>query len=157
MKRKPTRPPKSRAKRPEDRQKPGPKPWTPNRVDLKKAREYAEAGATFPDIARVLGISEDTLGRRRKESAELAEAIKDGSAARNVSDALKVEDYIKHKYGAKLGLTALIFRLKTRGGWREKVEVAGDPDAPVKVATTLKFTPAERAEIARIIGQAVKK
>lgn len=93
----------------------------------------AERGLTYTQIAAKMGISIDTLARRRKEVAEFADAINRGRAkgVAAISNAL---------YTNAMGgnVAAQIFILKCVGGWKstEKIEVSGAGGGPVDV--TLK-------------------
>jgi len=93
-----------------------------------KVRKLAAAGVRFEDIAAKLGISSDTLTRRYRQ--ELDDGRIDANAA--IGETL----YQQAKNG---NTAAMIFWLKTQGGWREKnhVEVTGENGGPVKVDTSI--------------------
>ena len=83
-------------------------------IDLSMVESLAAQGLTNQQIADSLGISERTLQNRKKDNAEFAEAIKKGKAKgiAVVTNALMK----KIKSG---NVTAMIFFLKTQGGWKE--------------------------------------
>jgi hypothetical protein len=90
-------------------------------IDVGKVEDYAARGATFEVIAAALGISEDTLSRRRKENAEFADAIKRGRA--------KGETLVEGALWKLIGkgnVAATIFYLKARCGWREVQKIETD-------------------------------
>jgi hypothetical protein len=107
--------------------------WIP--PDLKEVEFLAETGLTYVQIAAKLGISTDTLERRRKENAAFAEAINRGRAkgVASVSNAL----YTNALSG---NVAAQIFIMKCVGGWKssERVEVSGANGGPVDVSATLR-------------------
>lgn len=94
--------------------KPGP---AKIQLDIGEVERLAAQGLTQTEICLCLGISEDTLGRRKQESAELAEAIKRGKA--------KAASVIADKLFqmAKDGdLGAIVWYEKTRHGRTDKVQ-----------------------------------
>lgn len=86
-------------------------------INLKLVELYAGQGMTNQQIADALSISWDTLNRRKKESAEFADAYKRGKAkgVATITNAL----FANAKKG---NVAAQIYFLKTQGGeqWREK-------------------------------------
>lgn len=83
-----------------------------------------------------MGISARTLGSRKAESAEVADAIKRGQALgiEEISNAL----FTNAKGG---NVTAQIFYLKARAQWKDRWDdVSQDDDTaqPVKVEVTIK-------------------
>jgi hypothetical protein len=101
------------------------------KIDLKQVEEFASQGLSQEQIAAALGISARTLGARKAESAEFAEAIKKGQAKgiQEVANAL----FQNAKGG---NVTAQIFFLKARAQWKDKHEGEGDDGeepTPVKV------------------------
>lgn len=84
-------------------------------IDTAQIEKLAAHGLSQAEICLCLGISEDTLTRRKQDSADVADAIKRGkaSAAREISDVL----YEMAK-GKDLG--AIIWWEKTRRGLSDK-------------------------------------
>lgn len=80
--------------------------------------ELAGRGLSQSEICAVLGISEDTLSRRKQDTADFADAIKTGraKAAVEVSNAL----YLKATVEKDLG--AIIWYEKTRRGLSDKIQ-----------------------------------
>lgn len=90
-------------------------------INLKKVEEYAQLCDSESEIALALGISQDTLSRRKKDYADFAEAIKRGKAKANIFVGGKLMQKIKN------GDTAsIIFYLKTRCGWKETQKLEAD-------------------------------
>ena len=93
-------------------------------IDLKKVEEYAQLCDNEAEIALALGISQDTLTRRKQSRADFAEAIKRGKAKANIFVGGKLMQKIK------AGDTAsIIFYLKTRCGWKETQKIEADVKA----------------------------
>lgn len=93
----------------------------PIEIDLKKVEEYAQVCDNEEEIALALGISQDTLTRRKQNYAEFAAAIKRGKAKANVFVGGKLMDQIKNG-----NIAATIFYLKSRCGWKETQRLEGD-------------------------------
>ena len=83
----------------------------------KKAEHLASQGLTMSQIADVLGIGESTLYEKQNEYPEFMESIKKGKAkgVAVITNAL----FEKAKEGDN---TAMIFYLKNRAGWKDKIE-----------------------------------
>ena len=84
-------------------------------IDTLRVEEYAAQGLSQAEICLCLGISEDTLSRRKADSAAIADAIKRGKAkaVSEVADRL----YLMAK-GGDLG--AIVWWEKTRRGLSDK-------------------------------------
>ena len=82
-----------------------------------KAEDYASQGLTSEQIALALGIGESTLYDKQNEFTEFGEAIKRGrgTGIQRVTNKL----YEKALEGDN---TAIIFYLKNRAGWQDKIE-----------------------------------
>ncbi|HHF7111073.1 TPA: LuxR C-terminal-related transcriptional regulator [Haemophilus influenzae] len=83
-------------------------------IDLSMVESLAAQGLTNQQIADSLGISERTLQNRKKDNAEFAEAIKKGKA----KGIAVVTNALMKKIKAG-NVAAMIFFLKTQGGWKE--------------------------------------
>lgn len=106
----------------------GPKPWEATPEQLAKIKLYAGLGSTQEQIAIMIGISVDTLGRN-----EAAHAAWEEGQAETIA---KVAGSLVKK--ALNGDTAsAIFYLKTQAGWRETVrnEHSGPDGGPIKTET----------------------
>lgn len=90
-------------------------------IDLDELYHYAQMGLSEQQIADSLGISNATLGRRKKDDVDFAEALKAGKAAgvRAVTNAL----FEGATNPDKPSTSAQIFFLKNRGGWTDRAEV----------------------------------
>jgi transcriptional regulator with XRE-family HTH domain len=82
-----------------------------------KAEAYAAQGLTQEQIAMALGIGLSTLYEKQNEFTEFAEAIKrgKGKGIQTITNRL----YEKALEGDN---TAMIFYLKNRAGWQDKIE-----------------------------------
>ena len=103
------------------RRKGGQKPHVPTPEAREKVRILKMAGLTDEHVARILGISADTLVRHYRADVE------DGrnELLREVTGTL----YRKALAG---DVTACIFILKTRAGWSERVEVSAEMETNVR-------------------------
>jgi|5B_taG_2_1085324.scaffolds.fasta_scaffold32836_2 transcriptional regulator with XRE-family HTH domain len=82
-----------------------------------KAEQYASQGLTMEQIADALGMSKSSLFEKQKDNLDLMESIKRGKAKGivTITNAL----FEKAKDGDN---TAMIFYLKNRAGWKDKIE-----------------------------------
>ncbi len=83
-------------------------------IDLAEVERLASLGLTQEQIADALGISEDTLYARKRESKDFRDAIKRGQA-KGVGSVANV--LFEKAMGGDVA--SLIFYLKARGGWKE--------------------------------------
>lgn len=83
------------------------------KLNLSKVEELASLGLTHEQIADSLGISQTTLYTRKK-SEDFAGAIKKGQAKGIAHVTNKLREQIDEG-----NMTAAIFFLKTRAGWKE--------------------------------------
>lgn len=90
-------------------------------IDLAEVEKAARTCSSLKKIADALGISEDTLARRRQSSADFAEAIKRGQAKAEIRAGDKLMELIE-----KGNLGAIIFFLKCRCGWCETQKIEAD-------------------------------
>ncbi len=119
-------------------------------IDLKKVEDFAQVCDSEEEIALALGISQDTLARRKKDYADFAEAIKRGRAKANVFVGGKLMQKIK------VGDTAsIIFYLKTRGGWKEtcRTELTGADGGAIKTegSVTVKLTTKQKQLLDKVL------
>lgn len=84
-------------------------------IDLAKVESLAAQGLTEEQIADALGISPRTLTNRKRDSADFADSIKRGKAKGIAIVTSKLMEQVKGG-----NVTAMIFFLKTRGGWSER-------------------------------------
>lgn len=90
-------------------------------IDLANVEQYAQVCDSEEQIVRALGISYNTLQRRKAEIGDFREAIKRGRAKADVFVGGKLMEKIK------AGDTAsTIFYLKARCGWRETQKIEAD-------------------------------
>lgn len=89
-------------------------------IDLSEVARLSGLGLVQSEIALSLGISEDTLSRRKKDSADFADALKKGHALAKS----EIANVLFQK--AKAGdLGALIWIEKTRFGYSDKMQFDG--------------------------------
>ena len=89
-------------------------------LDPAEVERLATQGLAEYQIAEALGVSQDTLDRRKQDSAAIAEALQRGrSGARGAIEnvafrcARKAEEDPRYQ-------TSMIFWLKSRAGWSER-------------------------------------
>lgn len=113
-------------------------------IDLARVEELAGTCDSKADIARVLGISIDTLNRRENEYAEFAEAVKRGQSKALTFVGGKLLEAISDG-----NITAIIFYLKCHG-WREtnRTEITGADGGAVKTEQLGALSNAELLAIA---------
>lgn len=87
-------------------------------IDIDRVAELAGRGLTQAEICAVIGISEDTLGRRIQDTADFADAIKRGRAAA----AVEVSNALYQKATIDKDLGAIIWYEKTRRGLSDRVQ-----------------------------------
>ena len=91
-------------------------------IDVAEVERLASLGMTQAQIARALGISTDTLERRKQEREDVQQALARGRATgeAEVAEALK-------KQALEGNVRAQIFYLRCRAGWRERGTAGGGP------------------------------
>lgn len=105
-------------------------------IDISKVEEYAAQGLSQAEICLCLGISEDTLSRRKADSAAIADAIKSGKAKAASEIANTLYQMARNK-----DLGAIIWWEKTRRGLSDRVQQDITLDATVKGYTTEGVSP----------------
>lgn len=97
-------------------------------VDVAKVEQLAMEGHTEANIARILGISQDTLTRRKQDSADFAGAIARGRQAAHseVSNAL----FRQAKRG---NVAAITWYEKTRRGMSDRMETEQHGDITIRI------------------------
>ena len=97
-------------------------------LDISRVEELAAQGLSQAEICLVLGISEDTLSRRKQDSAAIADAIKSGKAkaASEISNTL-----YNMARGGDLG--AIVWYEKPRRGLSDKVQQEHSGGMTIKV------------------------
>ena len=122
---------------------------TPMEFDLDKVRVLAARGLTQKNIAKVLGVTEKTITNHKKYDAAFKDAIENG----NAMDEARLAGYLDKLCEAG-NLSAIIFKLKCKHGWRETQQI--DVNSNVKVSektakeVVSELTNEELLEIARM-------
>lgn len=111
------------------------KPKTP--IDIAKVEELASKGLTLEQIASSLGICVRTLGRRKREMSDLSDAIKRGRDRGIAKIANKL-----FEAASEGNVGAMIFYLKSQGGWKDKIDIEHSGTINTNVST--KITDKER-------------
>ena len=94
-------------------------------IDPKRVEALASRGLSLEQIAVSLGFNVRTLLRHKKQESELSEAIKRGREKGIATVANKLFE------SAMAGNTAaMIFFLKARGGWSEKIDISSTVTQP---------------------------
>lgn len=110
-------------------------------IDIEQIAELAGRGLSQAEICLVIGISEDTLSRRKADSAAIADAIKRGKARAASEIANRLYEMAK---GGDLG--AIVWWEKTRCGRTDKVahEVTGKDGGPIEITAVAQAQAAQR-------------
>lgn len=122
-------------------------------IDLVQVEALAQRGLTQQQIADALGISVSTLYKNKRENEEFVDAIKRGKAKGIAVATNKLFELMKEG-----NLGAVIFFLKTQGGWKETniTEIQGKNGGAVQVAPVLSPEQVDRlieAETGKRIGK----
>ena len=99
-------------------------PHEANAETRRTVEQHAAVGTRHEQIAKILGVALNTMKRYYREELDL------GLSRANAVIASTL--FAQAKGG---NTTAMIFWLKTRGGWREtaKIEHAGAPGEPIEI------------------------
>jgi hypothetical protein len=108
---------------------------------LKKAYNAARAQMSQQDIAALIGIAPSTLSKQKKILGKLAQEMERGriDGLGLVANGLFVNAVTPMpKLGMPGGnIKAQMFMLERKGGWKQQVEVAGDPENPIQIQIML--------------------
>ncbi len=96
-------------------------PHVPTAENRKMVSDYASYGITHEDIAKALGVCENTLRKYYRQELDTAVAAANAKVARRLHS-LAVDDG---------NVAAAIFWLKVRADWREKAPEADPNSRPV--------------------------
>lgn len=110
-------------------------------IDIKTVEQLASRGLTLEQIASSMGFSIRTLMVRKAESAEIADAIKRG---RDKGVTIIANKLFEAASGGNTA--AMIFFLKTQGGWKEAQKI----EVEAKVETVEQLTTEQLMEIAKL-------
>jgi hypothetical protein len=122
-------------------------PHQPDAASRRLVEHHAATGTLHQQIAKLLQISLNTLKKHYREELDLGLARANAVVAGTL--------FTEAKRG---NITAAIFWMKTRGGWREtaKLEHAGVPGEPIEIRPALaELTPAERDALRPILERRI--
>jgi len=104
-------------------------------IDLDKVEQLAAQGLSEQQIADSLGISRSTIDRRKRDDDAFVAALKRGKhrGVEAVTNAL----FTAATVGEKPNVSAMIFYLKNRAGWRDRQDITADVTADVVVDVDL--------------------
>lgn len=91
-------------------------------LDTAEIERMAGIGMSQAEICLALGISEDTLTRRKQDSADIADAIKRGKARTRRDVGSKLMERVNAG-----DVTAIIWYEKTRLGYSDKLQIDETP------------------------------
>lgn len=114
-------------------------PHEPSETSRKTVESMSAYGIPQPDIAKVIGIDPKTLRKYYREELDTAETKANVRVAQSL--------YSKALGDGRGSVTAAIFWLKTRAGWKETVvnEHTGKDGGPIRTISS-EMTPKEAAE-----------
>lgn len=103
-------------------------------IDIQAVEEAAADGLTEGEVAARLGISIDTLGRRKSKYAEYADAIKRGRQRAHAAVSSKLMSLVR-----KGNLGAIVWYEKTRKGYSDRVqqEISGRDGEAIEIKNTV--------------------
>ena len=87
-------------------------------LELGEVSRLASLGLSEEQIGQELGVSADTISRRKEDTAGFAEAIKKGRAAGIAHVTNQLREQIDNG-----NVTATLFFLKCKAGWTESAEI----------------------------------
>jgi hypothetical protein len=111
-------------------------PGAPKHVPTPEQRKQVEAMASYgipqEQIAGVIGVCHVTLRKHYRDELDNAEAKANAMVAQSL--------FRKATSDGSQAVTAAIFWLKTRAGWKETVvnQHSGDAENPVRAITTIE-------------------
>jgi len=88
------------------------------KLDLKEIERLSSIGLSQRQVCDALGISQDTLTRRKQDDADIADALIRGKAKGIATVACSLFDQAVEGGSVQ----AASFYLKNRAGWKDKIE-----------------------------------
>ena len=113
--------------------------------NLKEVEDAAAEGLNESEVGARLGVSLDTIQRRKKDNAEFAAAMKTGRARAHAAVSSRLMSLIK-----KGNLGAIVWYEKTRKGYSDRVqqEMTGRDGEAIKITSNVFSHTAAVASIA---------
>jgi hypothetical protein len=120
-------------------------PHEPDPAQRRQVEAMAAYGIPEPEIARVLGMDPENLRARYPDELATGATKANSRVAENL--------YRKATGDGREAVTAAIFWLKTRAGWRETTnhELSGRNGEPITIITGVP-----RAEMSYVSGRAIE-
>jgi transcriptional regulator with XRE-family HTH domain len=105
-------------------------------IDIDRVEKLAAQGLSEQQIADCLGISRSTIDRRKRDDDAFVAALKRGKhrGIENVTNAL----YEAATAGDKPNVSAMIFYLKNRAGWRDRADISADITADATLSLDIE-------------------
>lgn len=119
-------------------------------IDLAQVEDLAAKGLTQKQICQSVGISEDTLQRRKRDSAVFAASMERGKVRGRVEVANRLFEACKRG-----NVAAIIWYEKTRCGRAEPVEHRGPNGGPIQISEPIKHL--TDAQLRAIVALAEKQ
>lgn len=119
-------------------------------INLHDVEEAAADGLNDTEVAARLGISHDTLLRRKKDSREFMQAMRRGRARAHAAVSSKLMALVK-----KGNLGAIVWYEKTRKGYSDRVqqEVSGRDGQALEINANVRTVFDYESAIADIAGR----
>ncbi len=110
-------------------------------IDLGEVERLASIGLSQQQVADSLGISEDTITRRKQDDADFAAALKRGKSKGIATVANNL-----FTQSADGNVSAGIFFMKNRAGWSDKQELTGKDGTPLYIPQIKRFDGSEEPD-----------
>ena len=127
------------------------------KIDLQRAQVLAERGLTHEQISDALGISRTTLQARKRENAQLVQALARGRARAVAHVADKFWEVITartvnedgeevYRFREDTRLDAMKFFLERRGGWMRESKLVTSSEDVTGMDVTIKIVGAQKED-----------
>lgn len=120
----------------------------PTDKDRATVESMSSFGIPQPEIAKVIGIDPKTLRKHYRHELDIATAKANAMVAQSL--------YKKAIGDHQQSVTAAIFWLKTRAGWKDphRVEVTGEDGGPLRTEATIDVTRLSTATLEELLDAA---
>ena len=100
-------------------------------IDLAKVTQRASEGKTVAQMAAALGVSDDTIYSRKRESKEFREAIKKGQEMSN--EVVENTLFNMAKSGECVAATIYWLKCRCRERWSDKQQIDLSSSGPIQI------------------------